>query len=90
MWTLAVRKAGYGEKDGSRLKLHIHSLRKYFRTRGNWNNPDIAEFLLGHQTNLGAVYNRLEQNKEEVVKQYSEAVKYLQVYSRTGYYAPSK
>jgi len=83
MWTLAVNKAGYGEKDGSRLKLHIHTLRKYFRTRGNWKNPDIAEFLMGHRTGLGPIYNKLEQNRGEVISQYLEAMKHLQVYSRS-------
>lgn len=83
MWTLAVVKSGYGEKDGSRLKLHIHSLRKYFRTRGNWKNPDVAEYLLGHRSGLGPIYNKLEQNKTEVIQQYIEAMRHLQVYSRS-------
>lgn len=49
MWDTMVRKAGYDERDTKtqRLKVHPHSLRKFFRSY--LGNVDLAEHLLGHR-----------------------------------------
>jgi len=47
-WTLMLKKAGLDMRDKRTkvLILHIHTLRKYFRTY--FGNVDVAEVLMGH------------------------------------------
>ena len=61
--TLGIKKAGFTERNEfSRLKLHTHSTRKFFRTSfGRIASPDAAEQLMGHSPNsLTATYRRLD------------------------------
>lgn len=60
-WIRMVKKAGYDEKDleTGRYKYHIHSLRKFFRSRLALKVPlDIVEALMGHEGYLTGVYRR--------------------------------
>ncbi len=83
-WNVAVEKAGYSEKDGRIRSMHLYTLRKYFRTRGNWVSTDVAEYLLGHRSGLGPIYDRLDQNPKEVIRVFREAEKHLSIYSRAS------
>jgi integrase len=61
MWDRLIKKSGFSERDTStnRRKYHIHSLRKYFRTRLASEIPvDIVESLLGHEGYLTGAYRR--------------------------------
>jgi integrase/recombinase XerD len=82
MWTTAVKKAGFDARDSQtrRLAQHPHSLRKYYRTRGGWSNPDIPEALMGHQSGLTAVYARYDQAEEILAKGYLEAEPHLSIF----------
>jgi len=58
---LALEKAGLNDRDPStkyRVR-HIHTLRKFFRTRlGAVIPPDVVEALMGHEAGIEAVYKR--------------------------------
>jgi len=56
-WNLAIKKAGYGNKDirTKRRKLHFHCARKFFRSY--FGNADMAEHLMGHSGYL-STYRR--------------------------------
>ena len=47
IWANALRKAGLYERDREtgRITLRPHNLRKFFRTHGRWENPDVPEAL---------------------------------------------
>lgn len=64
------------------MQLRVHNLRKYFRTRGGWTNPDVPECLMGHQAGL-AVYARFDQAEQILVGGYLQAEANLSVYSRS-------
>ena len=86
-WNIACEKAGYGERDTNtkvdRIKFRPHNLRKFFRTHGNWSNPDVAEALIGHQAGLNAVYARLDQAVDLLVDGYLAAEPNLLVYENS-------
>ncbi len=61
IWDNALNKAGYMKKDPqtNRTTLHIHTLRKFFRTRLGAVIPvDIVETLMGHEGYLTEVYRK--------------------------------
>ena len=61
IWNNAIHKAGFAERDNgtNRYKVHIHVLRKFFRTQMATKIPrDIAEALMGHEGYLTEVYRR--------------------------------
>jgi hypothetical protein len=63
LWRTALEKAGLKEVDPRTgiSSITPKSLRKFFRTRGNWNNPEVAEFLMGHkQGGIGTINGRNE------------------------------
>jgi len=70
IWNNLLEKAGYNERDSrtNRRKMHIHTLRKYFRTRMSLTIPtDVVETLMGHGEYLTQVYrNYSEQKLEEM------------------------
>ena len=86
IWTRAAEKAGYGKRDENtnRLAFRIHNLRKFFRTHGQWNNPDVAEALMGHASGLKAVYARFDQAVDILREGYLKAEKNLSVLSSTS------
>jgi len=75
VWNRALEKAGLFEKDRftGRITLTPHKLRKYFRTYGEWSNPDIPSCLMGHQEGLHKIYARVDQAKQILEKGYLEA-----------------
>ena len=69
-WKRGVKRAGYAKYDSrtKRLTFRLHSLRKYFRTHGQWKNPDIPEALMGHQGGLTSIYARFDQAQEYLIE----------------------
>ncbi|MGD0803193.1 MAG: site-specific integrase [Candidatus Bathyarchaeia archaeon] len=65
LWDRAVEKAKLAEKDQTtnRLQRRIHALRKFFRTYGKWQQPDIAEALMGHLGGIEEIYTRFTENQ---------------------------
>ncbi|MCK5261063.1 MAG: site-specific integrase [Thermoplasmatales archaeon] len=65
-WLRLIKKAGYDERDPTtnRYKMHIHSLRKYFRTRMSLEIPvDLVEAIMGHEGYLTEVYRRYDERQ---------------------------
>lgn len=65
-WNRMITKAGYGEKDKTtdRYKMHIHTLRKFFRTRMALEIPlDVVEALMGHEGYLTQAYRRYDERQ---------------------------
>jgi len=82
-WGKALKNAGMADRDPStnRFKLHVHTLRKFFRTRlGSVIPVDIVEALMGHEGYLTKVYRRY--SHEELAKFYLEGEKALAVFGR--------
>ena len=75
LWRRAIDKAKLLKIDQTtkRMTLHPHSLRKFFRTRGGWTNPDIAEALMGHIGGLKGVYTRFDQAEKALIEGYLAA-----------------
>lgn len=69
IWTRTLDKAELNGKDKStgRLKLHPHSLRKFFRNKmaGLSGNVDFVEALMGHTNYLTLVYRRYSEKELE-------------------------
>ena len=80
MWNLACDKAGYGDRDKrtGRRVYHLHSLRKFFRTKIGMD-LDITHALMGHAEYLDKAYVRLDQDKE-IAEAYLEAMPNVSVY----------
>ena len=60
-WNDLIKKTGFNEKDlkTGRYKMHVHTLRKYFRTRMALDIPvDVVEALMGHEGYLTQAYRR--------------------------------
>lgn len=85
MWTRAVEKAKLSKKDitTGRLECRIHNLRKFFRTRGGWTNPDVSEALMGHQEGLSTIYARFDQAEEMLEQGYLQAEPNLSIYEHS-------
>jgi integrase len=81
MWKRALIKSKLLKIDSrtNRMTMHPHSLRKYFRTRGQWTLPDAAEALLGHIQGVEGVYARYDQAEDVLIKCYLEAEQHLSV-----------
>lgn len=80
MWNLACDKANLGVKDkrtGRRI-YHLHSLRKFFRTKIGLD-LDVTHALMGHAEYLDAAYVRLDQDRE-IAEAYLEAMPNVSVY----------
>ncbi|MFH0896690.1 MAG: tyrosine-type recombinase/integrase [Candidatus Bathyarchaeota archaeon] len=63
MWVNAINKAELNHKDPStkRLQMHIHTLRKFFRSKlGAVIQTDVVEFLMGHEGYLTKEYRKYE------------------------------
>ena len=80
MWNRACDKAGLGMRDNhtNRRVYHLHSLRKFFRTKVGLD-VDITHALMGHTEYLDDAYLRLEQ-EGEIAKAYFEAMPNVSVY----------
>jgi integrase len=80
MWNMACDKARIGTKDkrtGRRI-YHLHSLRKFFRTKIGLD-IDIINALMGHAEYLDDSYLRLEE-AGEIAAAYLEAMPNVSVY----------
>ncbi len=80
MWNNACNRAGLGERDTKtgRRVYHIHSLRKFFRTKIGLN-LDVTNALLGHSEYLDSSYLRLDE-KGEIAREYLGAMPNVSVY----------
>jgi integrase len=79
LWNRATDKAGLGVRDKrtGRRVYHIHSLRKFFRTKIGLD-LDMTHALMGHVEYLDESYLRQEQG--EIAKAYLEAMPNVSVY----------
>ncbi len=80
-WNQFLDKAELGKKDrktGIR-EIHVHCLRKYFRTRiATVCRQDIVEHLLGHKGYLTSSYVRL--TRDELAKEYKKGMNELTIF----------
>ena len=79
MWNNAIRKAKLDTKDRVTLRrvYHLHSLRKFFRTKIGLD-LDKTHSLLGHSEYLDESY--LRQNQGEIAQAYLDNMKNVSVY----------
>ena len=82
MWNNMLRKANLDERDlttGTR-KLHIHTLRKYFRTNLTYAGMplDVVEALMGHSGYLTDAYQRY--SIEQLAEMYKGAVNSISIF----------
>jgi len=81
MFANGLKRAGLVERDSStnRYRVHIHVLRKFFRTRlGAVMNSDFTEALIGHEDHLKEVYARY--SIEDIAKEYKKSEHALAVF----------
>jgi len=83
LWNNSLKKAGLEnhDKGTNRRTLHIHMLRKVFRTQlGAAGVPrDIIEALMGHAEGLDAVYRSY--SEEQLKKEYLKGESHLLVFA---------
>ncbi|MCJ7762751.1 site-specific integrase [Candidatus Bathyarchaeota archaeon] len=80
VWARLLRRAGLGEKSQSWYKLHIHTLRKYFRSNCIGVDASYRERWMGHKgLYLDASYFKAEENLH--LNEYRKAVPYLTIYA---------
>jgi len=83
MWETALGKCGMAQRETitqmnrNRLVYRLHNLRKFFRTYGQWKNPDVAEALMGHQEGMSKIYARMDKAMELMVKGIRQAEPHL-------------
>ena len=84
VWIGALRKAELDEKDKitGRSVLHIHTLRKFFRTKLGGINRDITEVLMGHEGYLTNAYRRY--TERDLAEFYRENESKVSVFSDIG------
>jgi len=81
MWRNLIRNAGKNVRDGTtnRYKFHIHSLRKFFRSRlPKTIGVDMTEYLMGHENYLSREYRHY--TVEELGKEYLKGAERLLVF----------
>lgn len=81
LYTRALDDVGLGERDPNTnvRKLHLHTLRKFFRTKMSAVLPQqTVEALLGHRNNLAGAYRRipLEKLREDYLEGETEVTIY--------------
>lgn len=81
----AIERAGLDKRDGStgRYVLHLHGLRKYFRTNfvqggSDGRATDVVELLMGHEGYLNGAYVRL--TAEQLEQYYRDAESVLWIF----------
>lgn len=81
MWETALGRCGMDKRETitmrNRLIYRLHNLRKFFRTYGQWKNPDVAEALMGHQEGMSKIYARMDKAMELMVKGIRQAEPHL-------------
>jgi integrase len=83
IWTRASKKAKLfkAQKETKRQLIHIHGLRKYFRTYGKWAQIDVVECLLGHRSELRETYAR--PSPEIMAEEYLRCEPNLSIYEQS-------
>jgi len=79
-WYRILKRAGMDEKGGKYYELHIHVLRKFFRSRCVGVDPSFREHWMGHKGGyLDEAYFRAEEERH--LAEYRKAVPYLSIYA---------
>jgi len=82
IWRTAIKNAGLKERDPStgRFSLHIHQLRKFFRSQLALAVPvDIVEMLMGHSGYLTDAYRRF--TRKQMAEYYQKGEYLLSVHA---------
>ena len=80
-WNQLLDKVNLGDTDNETgvKEMHLHTLRKYFRTRlAIAIRPDAVELLMGHQTYLNANYVRY--TEDELAEEYKKGENELTIF----------
>jgi len=79
VWNRLLQKSGFDEIDkrSGYHKIHLHCLRKYFRTYSKMRF-DVVEQLMGHEGNLQGQYRIIPE--DELAKEYLQAMNNLMVF----------
>lgn len=81
MWETTLGRCGMDERETitmrNRLVYRLHNLRKFFRTYGQWQNPDVADAQMGHQEGMSKIYARMDKAMELMVKGIRQAEPHL-------------
>lgn len=79
MWKRAIINAELAEKDKDRYRYHVHTLRKFFRSRLPKSiGVDMTEFLMGHSGYLTKEYR--DYPDEELGKEYLKGTDRLLIF----------
>jgi integrase len=82
VWHRLLKRAGLAEKSNRWYLLHVHTLRKFFRSNCVGVNPSYREFWMGHKGGyLDESYFRAEEQLH--LNEYKKAIPYLTIYSIT-------
>lgn len=80
VWYRLLKRAGLAEKSQKWYQLHLHTLRKYFRSNCVGVDPSYRETWMGHKGGyLDESYFRAEEDKH--LAEYRKAIPHLTVYS---------
>lgn len=80
VWYRLLKRAGLDTKTGKWYKLHLHTLRKYFRSNCVGVDASYRELWMGHKGGyLDESYFRAEEDKH--LREYRKAIQHLTVYS---------
>jgi len=79
VWNRLLQKSGFDEIDkrSGFHKIHVHCLRKYFRTYSKMRF-DVVEQLMGHEGNMQGQYRIIPE--DELAKEYLESMNNLMVF----------
>lgn len=80
VWYRLLKRAGLDEKSNKWYLLHLHTLRKYFRSNCIGVDPSYREHWMGHKGGyLDESYFRAEEEKH--LAEYRKAIPHLTVYA---------
>jgi integrase len=80
VWYRLLKRAGLNEKSNRQYMLHVHTLRKYFRSNCIGVDPSYRETWMGHKAGyLDASYFRAEEPLH--LAEYRKAIPHLTIYS---------
>jgi len=81
MWETTLGRCDMDKRETitmrNRLVYRLHNLRKFFRTYGQWQNPDVADAQMGHQEGMSKIYARMDKAMELMVKGIRQAEPHL-------------
>jgi integrase len=80
VWYRLLKRAGLDEKSHRQYMLHVHTLRKYFRSNCVGVDPSYRETWMGHKAGyLDESYFRAEEERH--LTEYRKAIPHLTVYA---------